>query len=339
MSKKAIYLCQPSYGQPNSASKRQFWVRSLQSGGPYSGYQLVCDDKGTSLLANAFNYHWANALNNQLSGVPITYFAMLHDDVIPEDWWLDKLLQELEETEADVLSVVTPIKDQRGLTSVAISDPDNEWEVLRRLTMSEVYSLALSLPETFGIEDCGYDPHFGYKLLVNTGCWACRFDKPWRCEEDLEGNLKVFFTIRDRICRMTDRTPGVKPEQIGMYNAWVMPEDWYFSRAVAELGCKVLATRKVKLTHVGAVPYPNSYGWGEYQIDEDLQHKFNKEPLPASLGKELKSNTRRKEYSYNELWNGVTGNATSVKPAEPSKPVKHMGTYTAPVYPISEEDL
>jgi hypothetical protein len=259
-----IYLCQPTYGDICKESARQFWVRALEPKGPHSGLGIIQDTTGHSLLANCFNYHWANALNLQLAGRNITRFVMLHSDIIPEDWWADKLLLELEETNADLLSVVVPIKDSRGLTSVAIDDIYNFWGVYRRLTMSEV----MGLPETFDYTDVAMylsQPSRNRPLLVNSGCWACRFDRGWRNETHTDGSLKVYFNISDKIQIGKD----------GKYETLVMPEDWHFSRQLNKLGCRILATRKVRLGHRGALYYPNDSVWGDYKQDEDLRHKWD----------------------------------------------------------------
>src|SRR5262245_17498739 len=77
--------------------------------------------RGGSLLASNFNRIWCYALNLVHHGERVDYFAMLHDDIDPEKYWLDKLIDELEAQELDLLSVVVPIKDRRGMTSTALA--------------------------------------------------------------------------------------------------------------------------------------------------------------------------------------------------------------------------
>jgi hypothetical protein len=160
---------------------------------------------------------------------------MLHDDIGPEDFWLDALIAELEDRQLDVLGVVVPIKDHKGLTSVAI-DGEDTWRPKCRLTMSEV----MQLPETFTSEDVGGN------LLLNTGCWVAKFDMDWA--------RQVRFTINDRIVfnRATDR-----------YEAQVEPEDWYFSRLCHELKLSIGATRKITVDHRGEVDFSNQHVWGQ----------------------------------------------------------------------------
>lgn len=198
----------------------------------------------SSLLAYNFNRLWCQALN-QSRRERIDYFAMLHNDIEPEAGWLDVLVDELEARGLDVLSAVVPIKDRRGLTSTALARPDgNPWRVHTRLTMKEIFQL----PETFTSDDVGYP------LLLNTGCWVCRFDESWASQ--------VHFTINDRIDFDPDRadTP---------YVPQVESEDWYFSRRCHELGLKLGATRKVRLFHYGDIGFDNHRPWGD---DFDSSH-------------------------------------------------------------------
>lgn len=280
-----LYACQPGYGEGKKASKRQFWTRSIDPRGPYAGMQSVFDDHGNSLLADAFNVHWKTALNMQLAGQNVTRFAMLHDDVIPEDFWLEKLLAELDRTGADLVAAVVPIKDGRGLSSTALDDPEDPWEVYRRLTMYEVHQL----PETFDASDCAWlfkgNALFPRNLLVNTGCWVCDFTRLWR--------FKVHFQIHSRIAfvlgkEFETKSGGIVPSgriisndlyREGMTGAFinqVMSEDWDFSRQLARLDCKVLATRKVNVHHLGEFPYPSGDGtWGQWQHDESTRRKWD----------------------------------------------------------------
>jgi SAM-dependent methyltransferase len=196
----------------------------------------------SSLLTANMNGLWAWALNvGRSSGC--TYFAMLHADIEPQEWWLDSLIDELEARKLDVLGVVAPIKDARGVTSIAMARPDlDPWTITGRLTMHEVHRL----PETFTSED------LGFPLLLNTGCWVCRFDEAWA--------KKVRFTVNDRI--------AFDPNQ-GIYFAQVEPEDWYISRLWHELGLKIGATRKVSLGHRGTMSFSNTQAWGTNDYDRE----------------------------------------------------------------------
>ncbi len=294
-----IHCAQPNYGTGHPNSHRAFWNGMLLPDSPYRG-RVNRVDGGRSLLANAFNLFWVQALNLQVAYSPpswtycwqadaeqgegwyiqnqrlgiqhgpypkeseleperdrlaeegnVTHFAMLHHDVCPQDGWLDVLMQEILKHDADVVSVAVPIKDNLGLTSTAIDDPAKVWEVERRVTMTELHRL----PETFSAADCGYP---GRKLLVNTGCFVCRFDKSWRFPP-------FRFHIDDVVSYDSDRC---------VFKAEVRPEDWNFSRHVQQEGGKVLATRKVLLTHSGDVAYTNQEPWGDFKVDMAFAHKF-----------------------------------------------------------------
>jgi hypothetical protein len=213
-----------------------------------------------TLLTTVFNVLFCRCLDERdaalaAGGPAWTHFAMLHADVAPAPGWLDVLLGEMEAHGVDLVSAVLPIKNGKGLTSTGAADPDTG--DVRRLTLRE----AFNLPETFTAADLppladlpvnvGWAP--GATLAVNTGCWACRLDRPWVDE--------VVFQQRDWI----ERTPG------GRRVARCEPEDWGFSRQLARLGVPVAATRKVKATHWGRAGYTNGVAWGTHETDAENQ--------------------------------------------------------------------
>lgn len=263
-----VILGMPSYGSIHPGAARALW------GCPSDGRnKCLPGAKGNSLLARTFNDIWHSSLQIKKKQRPdVTHFAMLHADVVPEPGWIDILVDEIERTGADMVSCVVPIKDSKGLTSTAIEDPDDQWDVLRRLTMHEVHRL----PETFGIRDTGYDD--GRALLVNTGCWIADLSKPWVHD--------VCFTIRDHIRHPGE--PGYPPDTgsdlDGAPQVCVVSEDWGLSHWLHhECGATVLATRRVKLTHHesgSAHGYPNYPAWGEWQVDEGKAFKHDRVPVP-----------------------------------------------------------
>lgn len=236
--RKIAYLGMPGYGAVTPGAAHGFYRAS-----DCSRLQIILDPKQqSSLLTLNFNRLWVNALNLVHRGQRVDYFAMIHSDIEPEEFWLDKLVDEMEARDLDILGVVTPIKDIRGVTSTALARPDgNNWRVHARLTMREVYRL----PETFTSEDVGYP------ILLNTGLWVCRFAEEWA--------KQVHFTVNDRICFDPSK------EQ---YFWEVESEDWFFSRLLHEMGKKIGCTRKIKLGHQGAMTFTNTRPWGEEDYDK-----------------------------------------------------------------------
>jgi hypothetical protein len=192
------------------------------------------------------------ALNTRQAN-DLQWFAMLHSDIGPEPYWLDKLIAEAEKHGADMLSAVVPIKSQDGLTSTAILKPGEPFGAFMRLTMSQVRHPAF--PDTFDIhmavdalaslpEELRETDLPREALLVNTGCMVLRLDRPWADErlwfDDLNGIIRVNGELHP-VCKS---------------------EDWNFSHRVAQEGGKVMATRTIKLTHRGTTDYPSDQIWG-----------------------------------------------------------------------------
>jgi SAM-dependent methyltransferase len=253
---RRILLGMPGYGKQTSAAGRAFWRASSDMS------QVVNEYSPGSLLACNFNKLWCTALNMAHRGERIDYFAMLHDDIGAEDFWLDKLIAELEEKQLDVLGVVVPIKDTRGVTSIAINHPGDNWNPECRLTMHDVYQL----PETFTSDDLG-----GQQLLLNTGCWVVKWDQEWA--------RRVRFTINDRI--VFDRTTNA-------YYPEVESEDWYFSRLLNEFGLKIGATRKIAVKHEGDIEFSNTFAWGTQSFDNESHvHPRQCSPVPGAFPRDI----------------------------------------------------
>jgi hypothetical protein len=242
-----IFMALPHYGQIEPDVAKAFWCEAATD-----AIDTHNMDVGSSLLAHAFNQLWCAALNFRRQH-PVDYFVMLHADVVPERFWVDKLVAEMKRTRADLISVVVPIKTPHGVTSTAIAG-ETVWQPERRLTMREV----MRLPETFSAADCGYPSRH---LLVNTGCWIADLSKFWALDHE------VRFQISNRITRSVD----------GNLECAVEPEDWAFSRLIQERGGVVLATRKVAVHHIGSSAYGNQTAWGTLEVDR----LADDEPLPA----------------------------------------------------------
>ncbi len=199
-------------------------------------------------MTYGFNCIWAGALNARKK-FGATHLVMQHDDVCPEDNFVDILYGELLEKDADVVSAVIPIKDGHGTTTTAM-DSGNPWNP-RRLTLSEI----APLPQTF---NCSHTDWPNATLLINTGLWICDLRKPW-CDapELLEDGA---FQFKGRIIKdPTGRTDE--------YVVDSQSEDWLFSKMLSKLGASVWATQKVKVNHHGDQMFPNHPVWGSWETD------------------------------------------------------------------------
>lgn len=235
MSRPSVYLAMPVYQSVDFDAAMMF-----AAGATKGGADIVWGQGRCSHPEHSFNECWANALNSRESH-GLTHFAMLHADVVPEPYWLDKLLAIQAEMGADLVSVIIPIKAPTGYTSTALCVPaeGKRGKVERVLTMREVYDL----PETFGPE------RFGRALLLNTGCFVCRLDADW-CP-------KVWAQAKTWVSSGGGRG----------YTAHLWPSDWDFSLRVAEAGGRVLATRAVECYH-GRPEWTNSRPWGTAGADD-----------------------------------------------------------------------
>lgn len=241
-----VYLGVPTYdGRIDIRTARVVFTETSQR-------PLITKLNASSLLARNFNEIYCGALNARIDlkdKYDIKWFAMLHADIIPEPWWLDKMIAIAEQHGADLLSAVVPIKDGEGMTSTGISllnetpfFSSSAW----RFSQTEINDP--NFPETFSINDLP-ENHFPKEilrnrfLLVNTGCMIMRLDQTW---SDV-----VHFTINDRIVN----------DQNG-YRCEVESEDWFLSRMVYQYGGKVMATKAISLQHVGQQSFHSKAVWG-----------------------------------------------------------------------------
>lgn len=180
-----------------------------------------------SLLAKNFNLLLTDALNRK----HYTHFLLLHADIAPQAGWLSKMLDVMEQTGAEILSAVVPIKTNAGYTSTAYARSADLPFKMKRLTLKEVHAL----PETFTHED----------LVVNSGLMLIDLRAPWIG--------KVWFEIND----------DVVLDEKGNWKAVGVSEDWLFSLRARALGAKIFATRAVRLHHFGAHGFPNYEVFGK----------------------------------------------------------------------------
>jgi hypothetical protein len=216
----------------------------------------------SSLLALSFNMLYSDALNRNEEDGSVELFAMLHSDLAPQGYWLDTLVRILMERDADLVSAVNAIKDERGLTSSGVSLPGMPWRPWRRFTLSEL----ADYPMTFNAADIGYDD---LVLLHNTGCWVADLRKELFHREDEDGSLAAYFTINDRIARRQ-----------GKWRAEVEPEDWFFSRRLHELGANTYVTREVVTKHYGLCQCDNQTVRGQ-EMDTEVVRLWGEEMAKA----------------------------------------------------------
>lgn len=198
-------------------------------------HKLEFANSDTSATCFSFNKLWIDALDLWEQG-KISHFLMVHSDIVPESYFVDKMMAILERSGADVLSAIVPIKNNAGLTSTAMEeawgDEDPRWRV-RRVTMHEAHAL----PKTWTHD----------LVLLNTGLMLVKMGD-W-CKE-------IHFHFDDAIIQYRGRRHPV-----------CFPEDWNFSRDAKKLGAKLYATREVCVTHMGDTGYVNYQPWGTLKMD------------------------------------------------------------------------
>jgi GT2 family glycosyltransferase len=192
----------------------------------------------SGVLPFAFNSLLCQALNMRAQH-GATHFLLWHADTIPtENLWLDKMCDIMMRTGADALSVISPIKDQRGLTSTG---RDLGSHRIKRFTMKEIHAM----PETFTFHD----------IALNTGLLLIDIRKPWvaECPFDFDSEIRL-------------------EKEKGIYYATTLSEDWLWSRRAREKGAKLYATRSIAIEHVGSFSYSNQqqWGWDTDKIYENL---------------------------------------------------------------------
>ena len=162
MANEQVFLGIPSYGN----MVHEGLIESVRFGSA-RGLLRMKQTVSFSILTHNFNILFAAALTARKHG--ITHFALHHDDISPEFYWLDKMMDLMNHHGADILSAVSPIKDpKKGLTSTALDEPfkdeDPRWRV-RRLTLNEIHK--------------NYEPTFTTDtLLVNSGLMLVDIRKP-----------------------------------------------------------------------------------------------------------------------------------------------------------------
>lgn len=240
-----IFLAIPTYD-----GRLESGTSMVAFAAPSQDHWIMPIAKPSSLLPGNCNTLYAWALNAR-ERYKLNWFAMLHADVIPEPFYLDKMVAEAEKHGADLLSRAIPLKDDSGVTSTAISS-GKDFGQFGRLTMKQLRHE--SFPQTFDIYACcnalerlphplGVSNVPRHALLANTGCMIVRLDRPWSEE--------LFFQNIDAIVRLED----------GTFQARDLSEDWFFTRLAAEKGAKVMVTTILTINHRGATDFPGHKDW------------------------------------------------------------------------------
>ena len=259
MKRSRILLGVPSNGTLSEQSAQASWLASHD-------HDVVRVPSCTQGLN--FNPLWCEALNRGLRN-EIDYFAMMHADIqVVEDEpgrrWLDRLVEELEAADVPFVSVPNAIKDPRGVTSCGVGDPADRWAPFRRFTLRELEAL----PRTFQVGDTAHPDKF---LLHNEAlCLADMRDARWYYPDET-GRCRFHFRVEEEI-RLGPAGWERRQET----------EDWSFSRDLWAAGMDSAITRRVKLYHLGQLPYPNWGAVGLYENgDEDSAVKWRASPAAA----------------------------------------------------------
>lgn len=192
-----------------------------------------------SKLTQNFNFLICDALNLG----KFTHFCMIHGDIVPAQGWLKTLHKEMEETGADVISAVVPIKNPKGITSTGLCKEETTPLLLRRLTLKECLDPAKLA--NLGLSTSPSGKSFtGDYIILNTGLMLIDLRKDWI--------KQITFRVTDQII--------VQPD--GTRKAFGGSEDWLFSLDARKLGAKLWATTAVKLNHVGGATFSNYEAYG-----------------------------------------------------------------------------
>lgn len=203
-----------------------------------------------SILDHVFNSIFCVALNNRDR---FKWFLLCHADVLPcGNEVINRMIRIAEDLQADALSAVIPIKDDKGLTSTGLQWVTPECVARRRrLTLSELYAL----PETFGAKELAelFKVVHSYWLLFNTGLLLLRLSHP-------------------AIERMSFSTMAtIRKNEAGLFVPLVNPEDWSFSQQASVNGLRCFATRAIEVRHLGEQEYSNAPGFGSWEMDHDYE--------------------------------------------------------------------
>ncbi len=199
-----------------------------------------------------FNECWCDLINLAKAG-RCDLGAMVHADIVPQEWWLDPLAEVLTTHSAHVVSAVVPKRDLTGCLSCGVGNPEQPMGVHRHMTLYE----AFKLPETFGSADFGYP---GWPLLFNSGCMLIDLRDGLLATTNPDGSLFCWFNFVKEYGQRADGTFGLRGAR---------SEDYWFASQAHALGAKCFCTRKVQLYHGSR--WCNNYApWGTWENGDEL---------------------------------------------------------------------
>lgn len=231
----SVYVGIACYGNVMHQEILGKFIKASKTHGVVSHYLA----QSYSILPRNFNKLLCQALNLRDKGV--THFLLWHSDILPqEDFYVDKMLQLMDKHDADILSVIVPLKDQTGITSTALVNPDDHYKPIR-YTLKQLMDKRNNIPATFTHPD----------ILVNSGFMLIDITNPW-IEE-------IAFDFEEVIEKNKD----------GQFEAKGLSEDWHFSHLAKDLGAKIFATREIPVVHVGGQTwYGNWMPLGTKELDD-----------------------------------------------------------------------
>lgn len=273
----SVFLGRPFCGEVDDGAAAAAY--SYPSINPQTPLRITLERQHSSALCYVFNRCWAAMFCHK--GWPFDYFVLQHQDIEPLGPWLDIGIEELEKGGYDVMTALSPIKDDRGLTSTAYGCMELDWHVVRRITLREKDEL---LPETFGIKEIGevlgFDGIPGTPcLLNNTGIMIIKVH-PKRLTFNPENRIGPFCVglPEDKrgmwpYCfpgwRMHDRMTWSE----GFCKAEFISEDWDNGRWFARHGLNVGCTSRINLGHYGRTKFDNRWDKGQLH-DETFFHRL-----------------------------------------------------------------
>lgn len=194
-----------------------------------------------SLLPYNCNLLLCSALNAR-EEKKIKYFGLLHSDIVPVgNGWLEKLI-EIMARGYDLVSVLSPIKNDSGEYSAGWRVPvKKDGKVVANQVTKLTKAMVRDLPETFNRLDLRKVLKLPerFDFLLNTGLFLVDLQKEW--------SEKLFFRQLDGIIK-TDKGRFVPVSE---------SEDWFFTSNAEKLGARLAGTYEIELEHVGDRSYSN----------------------------------------------------------------------------------